>query len=96
MNKEGIGFCYLRQIFARITDTKTFFLVYRYVINNKQFQNLLVGPEKITWKVFQDVIENFLGKQISAGRQTPYNIQDHEVQHVTEDLFCAFIPGLLT
>ena len=30
-------------------------------MNDKHFEDLLVGPEKIAWKTFKDVIENFLG-----------------------------------
>ncbi|KAM3846888.1 zinc finger protein with KRAB and SCAN domains 5-like [Vipera latastei] len=33
----------------------------RYIINDKLFEGLLVWPEKITWKSFRDVTENFLG-----------------------------------
>jgi len=29
-------------------------------MNDKHFEDLLVGPEKIAWKTFTDVVENFL------------------------------------
>ena len=30
-------------------------------MNDKHFEDLLVGPEKIAWKTLKDVVENFLG-----------------------------------
>ncbi|XP_018409514.1 PREDICTED: uncharacterized protein KIAA2012-like [Nanorana parkeri] len=33
----------------------------RYVINDNRFEDLLVGPEEMAWKVFKDVVENGLG-----------------------------------
>ena len=66
MNKEGEAFRYLRQMFPRITDAKIKEGIFigpqiRHVINDKRFEDLLVGPEKIAWKSFKDVVDNFLG-----------------------------------
>lgn len=33
----------------------------RYIINDRQFEDLLVGPGKIDWKAFKDVVDNLLG-----------------------------------
>lgn len=32
----------------------------RHIINDKQFDDLLVGPVKITWKEIKDVVENYV------------------------------------
>lgn len=66
MNKEVEGFCYLRQMFPRVTDTKIKKGIFvgpeiRDIINDKPFEDLLVGLEKITWRAFKYAIENFLG-----------------------------------
>lgn len=66
MKKEGEAFHYLSQMFPRITDDKIKEGSFvgpqiTYVITDKWFKYLLVGSEKIVWKVSQDVVENFLG-----------------------------------
>lgn len=53
-------------MFLKITEAKIkedIFVVpqIRYVINDKQFKDPLMGPEKIIWKASNDVLENFLG-----------------------------------
>lgn len=53
-------------MFQRITDAKIREGIFvgphiRYVINDRWFEDLLMGPEKFTWKAFKDVVENFLG-----------------------------------
>ena len=66
MNKEGAGFRYLRQMFPRISDAKIKEGIFvgpqiRHVMNDKHFEEMLVGPEKVAWRAFKDVVENFLG-----------------------------------
>lgn len=66
MNKEGEGFRYLRQMFPRITDAKIKEGIFvgpqiRHVMSDERFEDLLLGPEKIAWKAFKDVVDNFLG-----------------------------------
>lgn len=75
MNKDGDGFRYLRQMFPRISDAKIKEGIFvgpqiRHIINDKHFESLLVGPEKIAWKAFKDIVENFLGNN----RATNYMI----------------------
>lgn len=66
MNKEGAGFRYLRQMFPRISDAKIKEGIFvgpqiRHVMNDEHFEEMLVGPEKVAWRAFKDVVENFLG-----------------------------------
>lgn len=68
MNEKVEGFLHLRTIFHRIglNDAKIdegIFIVpqIRRFINDKRFKDLLVRPEKLSWKAFKDVVEIFLG-----------------------------------
>ncbi|KAI4905822.1 hypothetical protein NFI96_009216 [Prochilodus magdalenae] len=53
-------------MFPRISDAKIKEGIFvgpqiRHVMSDKQFEELLVGQEKIAWKAFKDVVDNFLG-----------------------------------
>lgn len=52
MNKENEGVCYLRQMFPDAEIKEDIFVGphIRYVISDKQFKVLLIGPEKISGK----------------------------------------------
>lgn len=52
-------------MFPRITEAKIKQGVsvspqIRHVINYREFEDLLEGPEKTAWKTYKDVVENFL------------------------------------
>lgn len=64
-SNEGDVFRYLRTICPRITNAKITECVVvgqqiRHVINDKRFEDLNVGKEKITWMASTDIVEKFL------------------------------------